>query len=127
MSPFQNDGDPELQLARQAEDSIFSPSWRQSRNDEERTPFFQILKANENQDLPACNHRTFAGFALFYVYALKGEPLECGCFGGIIASQLGVSTALRNLALIIPAIIVWFGYSRKVLVKQTPVINPVTV
>jgi len=69
----------------------------------------------------------FAGFALFYVYVLKGEPLECGCFGGIIASQLGVSTALRNLALIIPAIIVWFGYSRKVLVKQTPVINPVTV
>ena len=69
----------------------------------------------------------FAGFALFYVYVLKGEPLECGCFGGIIASQLGVSTALRNLALIIPAIIVWFGYSRKVLVNQTPVVNPVTV
>ncbi|HSE25168.1 MAG TPA: MauE/DoxX family redox-associated membrane protein [Pyrinomonadaceae bacterium] len=69
----------------------------------------------------------FAGFALFYVYVLKGEPLECGCFGGIIASQLGVSTALRNLALIIPAIIVWFGNSRKVLVNQTPVVNPVTV
>ena len=69
----------------------------------------------------------FAGFALFYVYVLKGEPLECGCFGGIIASQLGVSTALRNLALIIPAITVWFGYSRKVLVNQTPVVNPVTV
>src|SRR5262245_12183739 len=38
----------------------------------------------------------FAGYALYYVYALHGEPLECGCFGGIIASQLGVKTALRN-------------------------------
>jgi hypothetical protein len=52
----------------------------------------------------------FAGYALYYVYALNGEPLECGCFGGIIASQLGVKTALRNLALLIPAAIVWFGY-----------------
>jgi hypothetical protein len=40
----------------------------------------------------------FASYALYYVYALHGEPLECGCFGGIIASQLGVKTALRNLA-----------------------------
>jgi len=54
----------------------------------------------------------FAGFALYYVYVLHGEPLECGCFGGIIASQLGVSTALRNLALLIPAVLVWFGYRR---------------
>jgi len=69
----------------------------------------------------------FAGFALFYVYVLKGEPLECGCFGGIIASQLGVSTALRNLALIVPAIIVWFGYRRKLLVTQIPVANPAIV
>jgi len=45
---------------------------------------------------------------------LKGEPLECGCFGGIIASQLGVSTALRNLCLLIPAFIVWFGYRKSV-------------
>ena len=56
----------------------------------------------------------FAGYALYYVYALHGEPLECGCFGGIIASQLGVSTALRNLCLLIPAFIVWFGYGRTV-------------
>jgi hypothetical protein len=56
---------------------------------------------------------TFAGYALYYVYVLKGEPLECGCFGGIIASQLGVTTALRNLALIIPAVVVWFGYRRR--------------
>jgi len=56
---------------------------------------------------------TFAGYALYYVYVLKGEPLECGCFGGIIASQLGVTTALRNLALIIPAVVVWFGYGRR--------------
>lgn len=54
----------------------------------------------------------FAGFALYYVYSLNGEPLECGCFGGIIGSQLGVKTALRNLALLIPAILVFFGYRR---------------
>jgi uncharacterized membrane protein YphA (DoxX/SURF4 family) len=54
----------------------------------------------------------FASYALYYVYALHGEPLECGCFGGIIASQLGVRTALRNLALLIPVLIVWFGYRR---------------
>ena len=53
----------------------------------------------------------FAGYALYYV--LHGEPLECGCFGGIIASQLGVKTALRNLALLVPAVIVFFGYRKK--------------
>jgi Methylamine utilisation protein MauE len=51
----------------------------------------------------------FAAYALYYVYVLHGEPLECGCFGGIIASQLGVSTALRNLALLVPAALVFFG------------------
>ena len=50
----------------------------------------------------------FAGYALYYVYMLHGEPLECGCFGGIIASQLGVSTALRNLALLIPCALVFY-------------------
>jgi Methylamine utilisation protein MauE len=54
----------------------------------------------------------FAGFALYYVYVLHGEALECGCFGGIIASQLGVATALRNLALLVPVLIVFFGYPR---------------
>jgi len=54
----------------------------------------------------------FASYALYYVYALHGEPLECGCFGGIIASQLGVKTALRNLALLLPVLVVWFGYRR---------------
>ena len=54
----------------------------------------------------------FAGYALYYVYGLHGEPLECGCFGGIIASQLGVKTALRNLALLVPVLIVLFGYRR---------------
>jgi len=54
----------------------------------------------------------FASYALYYVYVLHGEALECGCFGGIIASQLGVTTALRNLALLVPALIVWFGYRR---------------
>lgn len=54
----------------------------------------------------------FASYALYYVYGLHGEPLECGCFGGIIASQLGVKTALRNLALLAPVLVVWFGYRR---------------
>lgn len=54
----------------------------------------------------------FGGYALYYVYVLQGEPLECGCFGNIIGSQLGVKTALRNLALLVPAIIVFFGYRR---------------
>jgi hypothetical protein len=56
----------------------------------------------------------FSGFALYYVYVLHGEPLECGCFGGIIGSQLGVKTALRNLVLLIPALIVIFGPSRAI-------------
>src|SRR5256885_16270006 len=51
----------------------------------------------------------FSAFALYYVYALHGEALECGCFGGIIASELGVKTALRNLALLVPAIIVFWN------------------
>ena len=54
----------------------------------------------------------FAGYALFYVYVKHGEPLECGCFGGIIASQLGVKTALRNLALLVPAAFVFLGATR---------------
>src|SRR5258708_39706761 len=54
----------------------------------------------------------FSGFALYYVYVLHGDPLECGCFGGIIGSQLGLKTALRNLGLLIPALIVFFGASR---------------
>ncbi len=60
----------------------------------------------------------FSAFALYYVYALHGEPLECGCFGGIIASQLGVKTALRNLGLLIPAVIVFFGSVRSPTVRQ---------
>jgi hypothetical protein len=55
----------------------------------------------------------FSAFALYYVYVLHGEPLECGCFGGIIGSQLGVKTALRNLVLLVPALIVFFGARRK--------------
>ena len=55
----------------------------------------------------------FSAFALYYVYVLHGEPLECGCFGNIIGSQLGLKTALRNLALLIPAVIVFFGAPRR--------------
>jgi hypothetical protein len=54
----------------------------------------------------------FAAYALYYVYVLNGEPLECGCFGRLIASQLGVSTALRNLALLIPCALILFGLPR---------------
>ncbi len=55
----------------------------------------------------------FSAFALYYRFGLGyPEGLECGCFGGIIASQLGVTTALRNLALLIPALVVLFGYRR---------------
>src|ERR1051326_8516947 len=55
----------------------------------------------------------FSVFALYYVYVLHGEPLECGCFGNIIGSQLGLKTALRNLGLLVPAVIVFFGYRRQ--------------
>jgi hypothetical protein len=54
----------------------------------------------------------FSAFALYYVYVLHGEPLECGCFGGIIGSQLGLKTALRNLILLVPAVIVFWGKPR---------------
>jgi Methylamine utilisation protein MauE len=54
----------------------------------------------------------FAAYALYYVYVLHGEPLECGCFGRLIASQLGVSTALRNLALLLPCALVYLGLPR---------------
>ena len=53
----------------------------------------------------------FSAYALYYRYGLGNiEGLECGCFGGIIASQLGLTTALRNLALLVPTFIVFFGY-----------------
>ena len=54
----------------------------------------------------------FSAFALYYVYVLHGEALECGCFGKLIGSQLGVKTALRNLGLLVPALLVFFGYPR---------------
>lgn len=55
----------------------------------------------------------FAGYALYYRYWLGNiEGMECGCFGGIMASQLGLTTALRNLVLLIPAIVVFVFYKR---------------
>ena len=68
----------------------------------------------------------FAVYALYYVYILHGEPLECGCFGGIIASQLGVKTALRNLALLVPVIIVLLGYTRSKRSEAPPLPEPLT-
>lgn len=63
----------------------------------------------------------FAAYALYYVYVLHGEPLECGCFGRLIASQLGVSTALRNLALLIPCALILFGHRRT---SRTSTLDP---
>ena len=63
----------------------------------------------------------FAAYALYYVYVLRGEPLECGCFGRLIASQLGVATALRNLALLAPCALVFFGHRRP---SRTYLIDP---
>ena len=68
----------------------------------------------------------FAGYALYYVYVLQGEPLECGCFGGIIASQLGVQTALRNLLLLIPAILVFVGYRQPQPAVAANTVLPIT-
>jgi hypothetical protein len=62
----------------------------------------------------------FSGFALYYVYVLHGEPLECGCFGNIIGSQLGLTTALRNLAFLVPTFLVFFGFRQP---RQTPITN----
>ncbi|MEK6280930.1 MAG: MauE/DoxX family redox-associated membrane protein [Acidobacteriota bacterium] len=57
---------------------------------------------------------SFSAFALYYRFGLGyPEGLECNCFGGIIGSQLGVTTALRNLALLVPAFMVFFGYQRQ--------------
>src|SRR5216684_7887977 len=55
----------------------------------------------------------FSAFALYYVYVLHGEPLECGCFGNIIGSLLGVKTALRNLVLLVPVLVVFFRYQAR--------------
>src|SRR5262245_8420703 len=60
----------------------------------------------------------FSAFALYYVYVLHGEPLECGCFGRIIGSQLGVKTALRNLLLVIFAVIVFVGAKSRYHLRQ---------
>jgi hypothetical protein len=56
---------------------------------------------------------SFAGYALYYRFGLNNvEGLECGCFGGIISSQLGVTTALRNLALLLPTVLVIVGMKK---------------
>jgi len=61
----------------------------------------------------------FSAFALYYTQVLHGEALECLCFGKIIASQLGVKTALRNLLLLIPIGIVFFGARRSLSTEGT--------
>lgn len=67
----------------------------------------------------------FAGYALYYRYGLGNlEGLECGCFGGLIGNQLGVTTALRNLALLIPAALVIFGLPRLRRTEQRSTLEP---
>src|SRR5258708_24817904 len=39
----------------------------------------------------------FSAFSLYYGYVLHGEPVECGCFGGIMWTQLGFETGPRNV------------------------------
>ena len=66
----------------------------------------------------------FSSFALYYRYGLGyPEGLECGCFGGIIASQLGVTTALRNLVLLVPTLLLLFG-SGLTFPSQRTVVQP---
>lgn len=56
----------------------------------------------------------FALFALYYRFGLGHEQgLECGCFGGLIKSQLGVSTAIRNLSLLVPVVVVLWDLPEK--------------
>ena len=67
----------------------------------------------------------FAGYALYYRFGLgNAEGLECGCFGGIIGSQLGVTTALRNLLLLVPAALVIFGLPRLKRSEQPATLEP---
>lgn len=67
----------------------------------------------------------FAGYALYYRYGMGNvEGLECGCFGGLIGSQLGVTTALRNLLLLIPAALVIFGLPRLKRTEQRKTFEP---
>lgn len=69
----------------------------------------------------------FSAFALYYVYIFGGEELECGCFGKLIGSQLGVKTALRNLGLLIPALLVFFGHSNIRRPANSATVNPATL
>jgi hypothetical protein len=67
----------------------------------------------------------FAGYALYYRFGLgNAEGLECGCFGGIIGSQLGLTTALRNLLLLVPAALVIFGLPRVKRAEQHGMLEP---
>jgi uncharacterized membrane protein YphA (DoxX/SURF4 family) len=67
----------------------------------------------------------FAGYALYYRYGLGNiEGLECGCFGNLIGSQLGLTTALRNLLLIIPAALIIFGLPRLKRTKPRETFEP---
>jgi len=67
----------------------------------------------------------FAGYALYYRFGL-GMPKawNAAAFGGIIGSQLGVTTALRNLLLLVPAALVIFGLPRLGRVEEHTVMEP---
>src|SRR5262249_36059531 len=68
----------------------------------------------------------FSAFALYYVYGLHGEALECGCFGNIMGVELGVKPALRTLVLLFPAVIVFFGAPRVRTKVRTEIPNHVS-
>ena len=49
---------------------------------------------------------SFTIYPLYHQYIFGGGSFECKCFGGIIASQRGIVTPVRNLMLLLPAVMV---------------------
>ena len=53
---------------------------------------------------------SFTVYPLYYLYIFGGGELECSCFGGIIASERGASTVVRNVILLIVSTTVGIFY-----------------
>ena len=56
---------------------------------------------------------TFTVYPLYYLHVFGGGALECSCFGGIIASERGASTAVRNVILLILSTTVGVFYNSR--------------
>lgn len=56
---------------------------------------------------------SFTVYPLYYLYIFGGGELECSCFGGIIASERGVSTVVRNVILLILSTTVGIFYNSR--------------